>query len=84
LSTTYKAGNPPDDLKQLVQFLRSELIKLEESLNDQQDFIEFRVLNTAPTKLREGMEVEADGTNWDPGSGAGKYVYRSGAWVFIG
>lgn len=33
-----------------------------------------------PTDPQEGMVVWADGTNWDPGSGAGLYEYRGGAW----
>lgn len=35
---------------------------------------------TAPDKLREGMLAYADGANWNPGSGAGIYQYRSGVW----
>lgn len=37
-----------------------------------------------PSKVVEGMVVNADGTNWDPGSGAGYYGRVSGAWVFLG
>lgn len=36
--------------------------------------------NVAPTKLFEGMIVNADGTNWNPGSGAGLYEYIGSAW----
>lgn len=28
--------------------------------------------------------VLADGTNWNPGSGGGCYIYRAGAWRFLG
>lgn len=38
---------------------------------------------SAPNRVYEGMLVYADGTTWDPGSGAGLYQYRSTAWVFI-
>jgi hypothetical protein len=41
-------------------------------------------LNVAPEKPREGMVVLADGTNWNPGSGAGFYGYYSGAWNKLG
>jgi hypothetical protein len=27
------------------------------------------------------MTVNADGTNWDPGAGAGLYQYLGAAWV---
>jgi hypothetical protein len=43
-----------------------------------------RFLPAAPTKLREGMIVGADGTNWNPGAGKGAYVYYTGAWHFLG
>lgn len=35
----------------------------------------------APVKPREGMVANADGTNWNPGGGAGLYQYLAGAWV---
>jgi hypothetical protein len=41
-------------------------------------------LNEAPVKPLEGMVVLADGTNWDPGSGAGFYGYYGGAWNKLG
>lgn len=47
--------------------------------------VPFAVLNAAPPKLRVGMVVYADGTNWNPDavSGEGLYVYKSGGWTFI-
>lgn len=38
----------------------------------------------APTKPREGMIRLADGTQWNPGSGAGVYCYYSGSWNRLG
>jgi len=42
--------------------------------------------NAAPKKLRTGMIVLADGTNWNPGSGRGYYGYDAvtAAWRFLG
>jgi len=42
--------------------------------------------NAAPKKLRTGMVVLADGTNWNPGSGRGYYGYdaATAAWRFLG
>ncbi len=54
-----------------VAFLRIENIHLVE-------------LNEEPSKPRTGMIVLADGTNWNPGSGAGFYGYHSGAWNILG
>ena len=39
-----------------------------------------KVWHVAPVKPREGLLVYADGTDWNPGSGAGYYVYYAGAW----
>ncbi|HMM52299.1 MAG TPA: hypothetical protein PKD87_11865 [Burkholderiaceae bacterium] len=33
-----------------------------------------------PQRPRTGMVVFADGADWDPGSGAGVYVYTGSAW----
>ena len=48
------------------------------------DNIQLPTLHVAPDKPREGMVVLADGTDWNPGSGAGFYGYRSGAWTLLG
>ena len=34
-----------------------------------------------PTHRRDGMIAYADGTNWNPGAGAGFYGREEGAWV---
>ena len=41
-------------------------------------------LNVEPDKPRKGMIVLADGTNWDPGSGAGFYGYDGTSWNILG
>ena len=40
--------------------------------------------HAAPDKLLAGMVVWADGTNWDPGSGAGLYWYDGSTWNLLG
>jgi len=42
---------------------------------------EFEELHEAPAKPREWMVVGADGTDWNPGSGRGVYVYLGGSWT---
>jgi hypothetical protein len=54
-----------------VAFLRIENIHLVE-------------LHVEPVKSRKGMIVLADGSNWNPGSGAGFYGYHTGAWNKLG
>lgn len=48
------------------------------------DMIQLKETNVVPTKARTGMVVLADGTDWDPGSGAGFYGYYGGAWHKLG
>lgn len=40
------------------------------------------VATAAPSGVN-GMLAYADGTSWNPGSGAGLYLYKAGAWQFI-
>lgn len=37
-----------------------------------------------PLNPEEGLIVRADGTEWNPGSGAGFYGRHNGAWRFLG
>lgn len=47
----------------------------------QSEYVILDVLETAPAKPQNGMIAHADGTSWNPGSGAGLYSYENGAWV---
>lgn len=67
----------------LPGYLPGELRAIANAFTSQQPFAYLQTLNGAPTKPREGMVVKADGTNWNPGSGAGFYGYVGGAWVFF-
>ncbi|WP_136420393.1 hypothetical protein [Herbaspirillum sp. ST 5-3] len=80
----YEFGNVPNDPAQIPDFLRSELKKIQLAMNGRQERVRFDVLHREPERPRDGDEAEADGSDWNPGSGAGRYVYRSGAWVFLG
>ena len=46
--------------------------------------LELDVLHVVPDRPRDGLVVMADGTDWNPGSGAGVYAYQAGAWHFLG
>lgn len=80
----YRKNNVPANPADIPAFLDQELSDLEQSQDDPRDFILLKVLHKSPAKVIAGMMVEADGTDWNPGSGAGTYVYRAGAWVKIG
>ena len=41
----------------------------------------FEILHNEPERVFEGLMVLADGTDWDPGSGIGLYLYIGGAWT---
>ena len=77
----YEPEVPSDITKvpELVQFLIQELRRVSLALAGAQEN-PLPELHVAPTKLREGMIVLADGTDWNPGSGKGIYAYYSGAW----
>jgi len=47
-------------------------------------YLQLKELHVAPIRPRTGMVVLADGTDWDPGSGAGFYGYYGSAWVKLG
>lgn len=81
---TYRPTNPPNDPAQLPGFLRVELGQIQKSANRAEPFIELEELHAVPDKLRTGITVLADGTDWDPGSGAGVYTYYGGAWHKLG
>lgn len=42
--------------------------------------VTFAELPEEPERFEDGDVVFADGTNWNPGSGAGLYERRGGAW----
>lgn len=73
---------PPDftDVSQLRAWALGELERLALEMSET-IALELRPIGAAPVRPREGMIVSADGTNWDPGSGAGAYEYKGGAWV---
>lgn len=60
--------------------LNQELVRLEEALNSPFDVHQLRELHVEPTKPKDGMLARADGTNWNPGSGAGMYLREDGQW----
>jgi hypothetical protein len=45
------------------------------------DRVRFNVLTAEPGAPANGDVAYADGTSWNPGSGAGLYVRTGGAWV---
>lgn len=82
-SISYAPGVVPSEVVQLQRFVEDELRKIAGA---------FALLasghidktNVAPVKPREGDIRLADGTQWNPGSGAGVYAFYNAAWHFLG
>ena len=64
--------------------LNNELQRVALTLAEPAAFLSLGVSFAPPAKPRDGRVVLADGTSWNPGSGAGYYGYRAGAWRFLG
>jgi hypothetical protein len=78
---SYSASPVPFNLPRAVQaFLREELRRIEVSFGAL-DNLTLPALPEEPARLRNGMVVYANGTTWNPGSGAGFYGREGGAWV---
>ena len=65
-------------------WLDEELKRIEQALAASQDVVQFKEWHEEPPKPRSGQVYFADGTDWDPGSGQGMYVYDGAAFVFLG
>ena len=80
----YFPQNPPSDPAKLPGFLREEFRRMQQAMLAQQKAVRLVVLHAEPNKYAEGDVVLADGSEWDPGSGAGVYRRSASAWVFLG
>lgn len=68
---------PPPRLRESLGAVAREV------LGEQIDGLQFKRHGTEPRK-RDAFLVYANGTTWDPGSGAGLYIYKTGTgWVFV-
>jgi len=80
----YAPSAVPTDSGELSAYLVNELRRLAQSLNEPVAFAQIEMSYAAPAKVRDGMLVLADGTSWNPGSGAGFYGYYGGSWKKLG
>lgn len=80
----YRPRNVPPDPKDLPQFLDQELRNISQAQSAPVLVLSLATSHKEPAKLADGYVVLADGTDWNPGSGAGVYCYRAGAWRFFG
>jgi len=72
-----------EDFRSLQEFIIQEFRQIAANLIEV-DGILLPVLYAEPDKPRNGQIVLADGSTWNPGSGAGFYGRSAGAWVLLG
>lgn len=82
-TTGYQPGDPPADPAQLQRFLREELLKIKAAYDALADGF-LPVVYAPPAKPRAGMLRNADGVQFNPGSGAGIYRHDGTTWKFLG
>lgn len=73
-----------NDVPSLKTWLLHELRMIAQRQRESNDRLKLKVTRAAPSKFNDGDIFEADGTNWNPGAGAGLYIRRAGAWARIG
>lgn len=72
------SNNVPDELAREFEEISDVLLKPDV------EAIFLAPLNAAPAKVKAGLLVYADGTNWNPGSGEGAYLYYNSTWNYLG
>ena len=64
--------------------MKREFLQIADVLNQPNPhLVELEVLHVIPRIPAVGTLAYADGTDWNPGSGEGLYVYKSGGWTFV-
>ena len=66
-------------LTELRAFLETQLQRIAVEMADMVS-VELRPISREPERPQDGMLIFADGTNFNPGGGAGTYERRGGAW----
>jgi hypothetical protein len=82
----YTPKPPPrtrPEFQELYDYIEQELQGISRELLGTSE-LELRTTAREPARPREGMIVQADGTTWDPGEGAGTYKYEAGVWKRFG
>lgn len=87
MSTTYTPSYPVGLFTPQQQlWITSEFRAIKRALEVDSEHITLAHLHAQPERVLAGMLVLADGTDWDPGAGAGLYRRdeSNASWVFIG
>lgn len=89
---TYRAGMAPSGMKDapevraVAQYAQMEFQSIAQAAQRAEPSVTWEYLHAEPVRYAAGDVVLADGTDWDPGSGAGLYRRNedNSAWVFAG
>lgn len=78
----YQPGNLDSrSVETLTESLRLELNRLAMQFSQPSDYLALNTMYAAPKRIFDGMVIKADGTTWNPGSGAGVYARVGSSWV---
>lgn len=83
----YRPGFVPQNPADLPQYLAQEQTKVLQEFVAPKEYLVMQVNHVAPRVPSDNLTAMlaiADGSDWDPGSGAGLYRYQNGSWTFIG
>ena len=80
----YVPESVPKEYEELRAYIERELYRVGDSMHGETEAVFLVELHVEPDKPRDGQVIFADGTDWNPGSGAGYYGYRAAAWRFLG
>lgn len=78
----YTPNQPPDTWD--PQWVMRELQNIAAAGEAAVDGVVLKKLYVVPKRVYEGLTVLADGTTWNPGSGAGVYTWYAGSWKKLG
>lgn len=67
--------------KDVPPYLVRELQAIAQAFETPRQQTAYDILSVAPDKPRSGVQYVADGSNWNPGYGAGPYQYINGAFL---
>lgn len=73
-----------ESVEEVREWMWQQLQALEQGFNSGREFIALDERHEEPKKLFTGLTALADGTDWNPGSGAGVYTYYGAAWHKLG
>ena len=78
----YAPAEPPQDAAEMQRFLREETQKISAAIQALA-LGHLDKTNVAVAKPRDG-DLRYFGTTYNPGAGAGVYVYKTSSWVLLG